>query len=667
MDRISGWLPRALLLMVVWGCAVFLWGTFSAWARHQSIERQRQVSATYAVRAAEWFEGQFQQLKVLADDSRLQMGLDLPGGIASLPVQRALYEYSYLHGQQDVYIVELTQRKTSMVATAAPLPTAAMARLDTLRGRYRVVLGMGQANGMLLLGMRVKAPLPQQVYVLVPVGLDQMAGEGLLPTLLRQMEVGLVVPHTAGWAWWRSDAMGFTMDDALSAAMDRREDALESEGAYAVMTPLPGLPGVMLGLRGKGVLSKVDMLPHLMVALWAVLMSVFILWVPTRRVRMQVVQQVLPAVRPLQIALAPVRGLVAGLGDTLERKVAGSLKGQWREAKVAATPLVDGPGHFDSSDFVSGRDRVDPAVAETNKRRGLPPLRKKDATPPPDEEYHLPDHAPRSASLNDAAHLKHEQERTAREGAAEMIVKCIKEKRVQLVYQPVYRATDDAPVMHEVFARLVTAKGREFLPGEFLPVAEAHKLTLDLDLAVLERVLAEHFDAGQLPLTPLALNISSTSLDGVAYLKKMIATGPRVLQRLAFEVRSQEMVRDPKALRLLKDMQVHGGHLAVDYFGGGSAMLEASKRMGFDYVKIDCNAFTGSTEAKKELIRLCQTGQRLELAIILEKVGSQSAAAFARRTGAPYLQGYALSVPQPRLAVSSLSPQLDGLAALANP
>lgn len=669
LNRLSGMLPRTLMLMMVWGCAVFLWGTFSAWARHQYIERQRQVSAEYARGAAEWFASKLETLKPLAQDQRLKMGLDLPSGVSSLPVQRALYEYSYLHNQQDVYAVELNQRKVAMVATAAPLSQDVLARLNTLRDNYRVVMGTGVHNGVVLLGIKVQAPLPQQVFVLIPIRLDQMAEEAFLPTLLHGMEVGLVMPHASGWAWWRGDSSGFTLDKAMSEAMDRRLDAMETEKQYAILTPLAGLP-VMLGLRGSGALSKVDMLPHVLVGMWALLMSVFILWAPTRGVRMVVVQQAGPVLRPLQKAWGPVQGLVAGLSDRIERKVAANLKGQWQERQIAA-PLVDGPGHFASSDFTSARERVDPQIAELNKRRGAPPpVKKKDSLPHPDEEYLAPEKVvpQRFATLNEAAKLSREQEveAQAREDLRTQVKRCIKEKRVHLVYQPVFRVSDDMPVLHEVFARLISPTGREIMPGEFLPIATEHKLTLDLDMAVFEKVLADHFEEGRQPVTPLALNISSTSLDGVSYLKAMVATGPRVLQKLAFEVRSQEMVRDPKALRLLKDMQQYGGHLAVDYFGGGEAMLEASKRMGFDYVKIDCNAFTSGPEQKKELIRLCQAAQKLGLATILEKVGTQSVAAFARRTGAPYLQGYALSVPQPQLVAMSLSPQIAGMAALAN-
>jgi EAL domain-containing protein (putative c-di-GMP-specific phosphodiesterase class I) len=662
-------LPRTLMLMVVWGSAVFLWGTFSAWARHQYIERQRQVSAEYARGAAGWFEEKLQAIKPLAEDQRLKMGLDLAAGVNSLPVQRALYEYSYLHNQQDVYAVELTQRKVAMVASAAPLSQDVVARLNTLRDNYRVVLGTGVHNGVVLLGLKVQAPLPQQVFVLVPLRLDQMAEEAFLPTLLHGMEVGLVMPHASGWAWWRPDSGGFTLDKDLSTAMDQRLDAIEKDKHYSIMTPLGGLT-VMLGLRGSGALSKVDLLPHLLVGMWALLMSVFILWAPTRGVRMVVVQQAGPVLRPIQQAWGPVQGLVANLSERIERKVAANLKGQWKEAQVTV-PLVNGPGHFASSDFTSAKERVDPQIAELNKRRGSPPplKGKKGSLPEPDEEYLAPEGvAQRTATLNEAARMNREQETeaAAREDLRTQVKRCIKEKRVHLVYQPVFRVADDMPVLHEVFARLISPTGREIMPGEFLPIATEHKLTLDLDMAVFEKVLADHFEGGRQPVTPLALNISSTSLDGVSYLKAMVATGPRVLQKLAFEVRSQEMVRDPKALRLLKDMQQYGGHLAVDYFGGGEAMLEASKRMGFDYVKIDCNAFTGNLEAKKELIRLCQSAQRLGLATILEKVGTQSVAAFARRTGAPYLQGYALSVPQAQMVAMSLSPQIAGMAALAN-
>jgi EAL domain-containing protein (putative c-di-GMP-specific phosphodiesterase class I) len=245
-----------------------------------------------------------------------------------------------------------------------------------------------------------------------------------------------------------------------------------------------------------------------------------------------------------------------------------------------------------------------------------------------------------------------------------MIEECLRENRIKLLYQTVYRIADNAAVMHEVFARLVTPEGRVMQPAEFLPVATEYRLMLELDLAVFRKVMAEHFDGGGTPLTPLALNISSTSLDGVAYLQEMANQGPRVLQKLAFEVRSQEMIKDPKAMRLLKDLQKHGGNLAVDYFGGGTGMLEASKTMGFNYVKLDCARFYANDEGKKELIVLCQKAQQLDLPVILEKVGSEAMQTFARKVGANFMQGYALNIPRTELSIVPLSPGVGGVAAL---
>lgn len=202
-------------------------------------------------------------------------------------------------------------------------------------------------------------------------------------------------------------------------------------------------------------------------------------------------------------------------------------------------------------------------------------------------------------------------------------------------------------------------------PGEFLPTAIEHHLTLELDLAVFRRVKYEHFRDGAMPLTPLALNISSTSLDGITYLQEMVSQGGTVLQKLAFEVRSQEMIRDPNAMKLLKDLQRHGGNLAVDYFGGGIAMLEASRAMGFNYVKLDCHRFTTSAEAKKELIVLCQHARKLALPVILEKVEDAAMETFVRRAGGGYLQGYGMGMPQPAMSVTPLAPRLEKMAGIA--
>jgi EAL domain-containing protein (putative c-di-GMP-specific phosphodiesterase class I) len=243
---------------------------------------------------------------------------------------------------------------------------------------------------------------------------------------------------------------------------------------------------------------------------------------------------------------------------------------------------------------------------------------------------------------------------------------CIREGRIMLHYQPIFRMDDSMPVLHEVFARLIHPNGSLIMPGQFMPLIEHHSLSLELDLAVFRKVQTTHFNTSAGPLTPLALNISSTSLDGLDYMTEMSKQTPKILSKLAFEVRSQEMARDNRALKLIKQIQRHGGNLAVDYFGGGTSMIKASKEVGFDYIKLDMGTLLRKDPTGDDIKELCQAARSVGLPVILEKISDMDSEIVARKSGAPYIQGYSLAVPGPSLIISPLPPRMTGIAAIVN-
>ena len=698
---------RLLLLLAVWGLAVFLWGTFGAWTYKQAFEKERNFIQPFAASVQDWLYARTASLDKLVEDERLAQGVTLPAGAASLPVQRVLYEYAYLNREPDVYAVDLLRGTSGHTAGATPLKETDLVRLQTLpHTQARIALAMGRNNAQLLLLRRVEAPLPQRLFAGVPVGLSVLiADRPALPPALEGRKVMLLIPHANGWAAWDMVTPHVSVPEELLPALEHKKKIFEDEARRVTLVPLTGLPGVVLGVEGPPTMLPTATLPKLLVLLWAVAMTVMILWhePALAGIVRKATQQLAPALGPLLAPLNKALGPLAALAGTLKAGVKrlgstlplASLNHAWREAQDNA-PLLDGPGHVDSHAF------------EGAPRRTLGPARRK--------APHVMKQAAALATTPGLAALNKVERRQRQRGSAvmgsrtgagardatkaawtftptptpptptplestmpaletkvddenmlELVKDCLRMRRVKLLFQPVYRSGDNMPVMHEVFARLVTKEGRVLSPAEFLPVTIQNRMALELDLLVLRQVVHQHFN-GQEPGTPLALNISSNSLDGIAYLQEMTSLGPRVLRRLGFEVRSQEMIRDPKALRLLKDLQRHGGNLAVDYFGGGTAMLEASKTMEFNYVKLDCLRFMDNDEGKKQLIKLAQHATSLGLPIILEKVSTRDQEDFARAVGIEFLQGYALKTPQDTLTLEPLNPGVGQIAAgVANP
>ncbi len=677
-DRIAGISTvRWLMLLAIWGIAVFLWGTFGAWTEKRGQDAELRLVTPYAERVGAWLTQQTDILDSLQTDTRLAEGASLPAGVESLPVQRVLYEFAYLNRIPDVYILDLLQGKNGRTAGAVALPETTLKRFDSLPDRAdTLMLGLGLDRAQLLMLRRVNAPLPQKLYAAVPVRFSTLANAvPTLPETFQERTSSLIFPHTEGWARWNMKGPQLNLIEEETEGLGSDEVVHITTGSrQTTYVPLGGLPAVVLAVEGPRALTSTALLPRLMVFIWAVTMSLMVLWQEPGFQKL-LAQSTAP-VKPLLGKLAPLGARMKGLGRLLP---VDQIARAWRDARGTA-PLVEGPGELDASAFRSSPRRASsgksprkpmlsaPAPAElaTAGPGALPKLERRNrrrgsalaATP---SRPHSQNAKPawvspeKKAPKPISSQSSDSQPAIDEEDLLEVVKDCLRQKRVKLLYQPVYRAADNMPMIHEVFARLVRRDGSLISPGDFLPIVLKNKLSLELDLMVLRKVVQEHFGQGREPLTPLAVNISSNSLDGIAYLQEMTSQGPRVLRRMGFEVSSQEMIRDPKALKLLKDLQKHGGNLAVDYFGGGEAMLDASKSLGFNYVKLDSAKFIETDEGKKNLIKLCHYANSIGLPIILEKIGHRDTEEFGRRAGAQFLQGYALKSPDEMLTLTQLA------------
>ncbi len=661
---IFAWLPRTLVLLAIWGIAVFLWGTFGAWTRNQYLTHETALAQSNIRPFTAWLQDLTKPLERLATDGRIAEGMELPAGVTSLPVQRVLYEYSYLTGQSEVYLADLRKNRVGHTAGAAELPPEVITRLAAMPDTERMVLAFGQRNGQVLLVHKVKAALPHRLVVMTPMSLPALTATAPTPRLPTERTLVILFPHTSGWAQWRMESAGFSLDEDVNATLKLGQHYLTKNNKLLVVAPTPGWPETWLGVESPHTVVSTRLLPQLLVALWAIMMSLIVLWKDLAGYRQHVATLSAPVLQPLQRISGPMGIAVGTIASRMRSKVRNIL---------ADPPLVNGPGEFESRDFVSADEfarRVNKGVRrgkgkgtsklagskasnlpQTVERRqrvrgsaAQPPIQSKMSWPGTDDISKLG--KPEDKDIQDDIDMNDLQA---------VVKDSLKKKRILLMYQPIFSTTGLVPVMHEVYARLLDPKGEIIGPDVFLPIAGKLRMTLDLDVAVLRRVVHEHFGNNGAPLTPLALNISSTSLDGISYLQEMASQGPRVLQRLGFEVSSQEMIRDPKALKMLKDLQRHGGNLAVDYFGGGIAMLDASKALGFNYVKLNTAKLMASESGKKELILLCQHAKQIGLPVILEMIGDDATLAFAQRTGAEFLQGYALMRPQDHLTTAPLN------------
>lgn len=232
----------------------------------------------------------------------------------------------------------------------------------------------------------------------------------------------------------------------------------------------------------------------------------------------------------------------------------------------------------------------------------------------------------------------------------ERILDSLEKKRTTLLFQPIFSTQNPTtPVMYEVLLRIHDALGNPITPAEFVPIAQKFNLFAQIDIHVVMRVIDEYLAPNQATQVPLAVNLGIETFQSETFLQAFIQRiQPEWSQKLIFEVRSTDIIKDKHATKFMKQAREQGCQFSSDYFGGGESMLNGANRLKFNYIKLDAQKFQTS-EQKKELIRLVQKAQSLGLQIVLERVEEKADGLLAEKLGIPFIQGYYYGKPKEQM------------------
>lgn len=225
----------------------------------------------------------------------------------------------------------------------------------------------------------------------------------------------------------------------------------------------------------------------------------------------------------------------------------------------------------------------------------------------------------------------------------------IKNRRMKLLYQPVFDSKSNKVLMYEVYLRIVDEDGKVMAPSLWLPVAKKENLFSLIDETVVS-IAVEKFFAKDNPIKQsLAFNISGSTFGSLEFLEKLMknsATKHHIAEHTIFELRSREIIEDKRAMTFIKECREMGFRFSIDYFGGGPQTLKAAKTLKFDFVKIDILRFDLRKPAdQKELIKLIKTAEAIDLPVIIEKIEDEKMLRFCKKVGADCVQGYHLAEP----------------------
>ena len=208
---------------------------------------------------------------------------------------------------------------------------------------------------------------------------------------------------------------------------------------------------------------------------------------------------------------------------------------------------------------------------------------------------------------------------------------------------------------HELLLRLVDARGEQIAPERFLPIVQEFGLTWEVDRWALDHALS-FIDRCRhaLPAMRFAINIHAPSLYRswfISELDKLLKHYRIEPWQLILEISEATGSVDLSACyRTINRLRQMGCRIAMDNFGVGYASYLQLKTLQADMLKIDGGFIQNMLHSPLDyqiIESICRVARLKRMQIVAESVESEATATALRALGVDYLQGYAISEPQP--------------------
>jgi EAL domain-containing protein (putative c-di-GMP-specific phosphodiesterase class I) len=194
-------------------------------------------------------------------------------------------------------------------------------------------------------------------------------------------------------------------------------------------------------------------------------------------------------------------------------------------------------------------------------------------------------------------------------------------------------------------------------PAEFIPIAEATSLILDIGYWVLDSACQQLAKWGKDETTQnliLSVNVSARQFgmpDFVDSIKKVISSHNIKTSRLKLELTESVILIDvDDVITKMHALKALGVRLSLDDFGTGYSSLSYLKKLPFDQLKID-QSFVRDIESNLNDAVMVKTiiemGKNFRLNVIAEGVETEAQFEFLKQNGCMAYQGYLFSKPVP--------------------
>jgi sensor c-di-GMP phosphodiesterase-like protein len=222
-------------------------------------------------------------------------------------------------------------------------------------------------------------------------------------------------------------------------------------------------------------------------------------------------------------------------------------------------------------------------------------------------------------------------------------------------YQPILDLTTARMVSAEVLVRWRKPDGSLVPPAQFIPLAEASGLVVDLTRALMRRVCAEAGAAiGARPAFRIGFNLSArhfmdeTIVDDV---RSIFGPSPIALSQVLLEVTERQALDNlDVARRVIAALQGLGVRVGIDDVGTGHSGLSYMLKLGVDFIKID-KIFVDALDIERYSATIIETlvglARDMRMEIVAEGVETFEQVQNLRARGIRRAQGYVFAPPLP--------------------
>ena len=248
------------------------------------------------------------------------------------------------------------------------------------------------------------------------------------------------------------------------------------------------------------------------------------------------------------------------------------------------------------------------------------------------------------------------EETLLRQYIIENIDKAIREKWIQVFYQPIIRSVNEKICDEEALARWIDPVRGFMSPASFIPVLEDSGLIYKLDLYVLEQVLRDmkELEKKNLHLVPHSINLSRVDFDAcdiVEEIRRRVDEAGINRDRITIEITESVIGSNfdfmKEQIRRFQDL---GFPVWMDDFGSGYSSLDVLQSIRFDLIKFDMSFMKRLDEGENGkiiLTELMKMVTAMGIEATCEGVETKEQVTFLREIGCSKLQGFYFEKPNP--------------------